>query len=41
VWKAASSSTDSYISVWQNADTDVSDLRWTVLIKVIPVADLS
>jgi hypothetical protein len=41
VWKAASSSTDSYISVWQNADADVSDLRWTVLIKVIPVADLS
>jgi hypothetical protein len=40
IWKAKGSSTDSYLSIIQNADADVSALRWTLLLKVIPYKDL-
>lgn len=40
IWKAKGSSTDAYLSVYQNADADVSALRWTLLVKVIPYKDL-
>jgi len=40
IWKAKGSSTDSFLSIIQNTDADVSALRWTLLLKVIPYEDL-
>lgn len=40
IWKAKGSATDSFIGVIQNADVDAADLRWSLLVKVIPYDDL-
>jgi len=40
IWKAKGTSTDAFVCVKQNADADVSDLRWNLLLKVIPYDDL-
>ena len=40
IWKAPGTSTDSYLTIKQNADVDASDLRWNLFIKVIPYDDL-
>lgn len=40
VWKAKGSSTDAFLGIIQNTDADVSALRWTLLLKVIPYKDL-
>lgn len=40
-WKASGSSTDSYITVTQNGDADVSALRWTLMLKLLPLGDIS
>jgi hypothetical protein len=39
IWRKSGG--DSYITVKQNGDADVSALRWNLLIKCIPLADLS
>ena len=44
VWKAgnqAHTAVDSFISIWQNGDADVTDLRWYLLVKCIPYKDLA
>jgi len=40
IWKASGTSTDSYISIWQNGDADVSALVWHLFLRVIPLADM-
>lgn len=40
IWKAKGSTTDSFIDIVQNGDVNCSDLRWNLLIKVIPYKDL-
>ena len=40
IWKAKGSSTDAFLTVTQNADADVSDLRWTLCLRVVPYEDL-
>ncbi|MDD4985780.1 MAG: hypothetical protein PHQ43_08330 [Dehalococcoidales bacterium] len=39
IWKAKGTSTDSYLSVTQNADADVSSLRWGLMLRVMPYND--
>jgi hypothetical protein len=40
IWKAKDNSTDAFLVVYQNADADASDLRWTLLLRVIPYEDM-
>jgi hypothetical protein len=40
IWKAKGTSTDSYLSVTQNADVDASALRWNLALRVMPYKDL-
>lgn len=40
IWKAKGTATNSFIGVIQNADVDCADLRWNLLVKVIPYDDL-
>lgn len=40
IWKAKGSSTDAFLTVTQNGDADVADLRWTLLLRVVPYEDL-
>ena len=39
-WKAADSSTNSYITVQQNGDVDASSLDFDLFVKVIPCVDV-
>ncbi len=40
IWRKPGTSTDSYLVVTQNADADVSDLRWHLMLQLIPYEDL-
>jgi len=40
IWKAKGNATDAFIGIVQNGDVDASDLRWNLLLKVIPYDDL-
>lgn len=40
IWKAKGTATDAFLGVIQQGDADVSALRWTLLLKVIPYKDL-
>lgn len=40
IWKKPGTSTDSFLSIVQNGDADVSALRWHLFLKVIPYDDL-
>ena len=40
IWRVAGTATDSYLVITQNTDADASDLRWHLLLKLIPYADL-
>ncbi|KKN03071.1 hypothetical protein LCGC14_1111270 [marine sediment metagenome] len=40
IWKKSGTATDSYLCIAQNADADVSALRWNLLLKLIPYEDL-
>jgi hypothetical protein len=41
VWKSRGSSTDSFLCVQQNADADVSALKWGLALRVMKVKDLT
>lgn len=40
IWKAKGNSTDAFICIIQNDATGSEDLRWALLLKVIPYEDL-
>ena len=40
IWKAKGASTDSFLSVTQNTDADVSALKWNLALRVMPYKDL-
>jgi len=41
IWKKPGTSTDSYITVKQATDADVSALRWHLFLQLVPYEDLA
>jgi hypothetical protein len=39
IWTAKGTATDAFIVIIQNTDYDLSDMRWHLLLKVIPYSD--
>jgi hypothetical protein len=40
IWRKTGTATDSYLTVKQNADADAAALKWNLILKCVPLADM-